>query len=49
MRVEPQGLEADIFGMEEGEGYNVSDGGTFSEHALGEKIGAHGGVRFGMV
>ena len=49
VRAEPQALEADLGGMEVEEGDNASAGDNFRKRALGEKILANGGVRFGMM
>ena len=49
VRVEPQELEADLGSMEAEEVDYVISGDTLRNCALGKKIGADGGVRFGMV
>ena len=49
VRVEPQALECDRGGVEANEGDNVIDGDNFRMRALGENIGADGGVRFILV
>ena len=49
VRVETQALEADLGGMEAEEGDDVSTGYAFMNHALGVKIRADVGVRFGLV
>ena len=49
MRVETQALEADLGGMEAEEVDDVSTGYAFMKHALGVKIRADVGVRFGLV
>ena len=49
MRVETQASEADLDGMEAEEGENMSSGDAIRKRALGEKVGADGGIRVGIV
>ena len=49
LRIQPQALEADLGGMEVEEGDNVSFGDVFMKSTIGEKIGADGGVKVGLV
>ena len=49
VRVEPQALEDNIGGMEAKEGGNLRASDFFRKRTIGEKIGADGGIRVGLV
>ena len=49
VRLEPQALEANLGGMNAEEEENVGAGDAFRKHKLGEKVGADGYVRSGIV